>query len=498
MNKSRVIPLALIAVLLALGAGYFLGRRGSVPNAHDTSSATVSAETKPKVLYWKAPMDPNFRGDKPGKSPMGMELVPVYANDSNASGDSDVRISPDVVNNLGVRTALVAQGSVSQQLLAVGYVGYDEDTITSINTRADGWIEKLAVKSAGDTVRAGQLLFELFSPKLATAEREYLTALASGSQSLIAASGERMRSLGFTVGQIRQLKRTRKVSDRVARYAESSGIVMSLGVSEGAYVMPATQIMKLADLHSVWVMAEVEGSDAGLLHVGQKAVAEFDAFPGLKWHGAIDYVYPDLSAMTRTVKVRVRFANSDLQLQPNMYARVTIQSQPQLNRITIPTQALIRTGQGQRVIVALGDGRFDVCPVQAGFSSGDRVDILKGLQPGQRVVTSAQFMIDSEANVNAAALRLGEGRSGCRLPASATAPAGNAEDQTDDDMSAMDMSSKAMSTAQPTQEHNGSGSHANPDHAGSAMQGMPMDHKKQHSPPPTKPAGHVDDAGQQP
>ena len=233
MKTSRVIPLALIVVLLALVAGYFLGRGGSVTNGHDTSPATGSAQTKPAVLYWKAPMNPDFRSDKPGKSPMGMELVPVYANDSNASDASDVRISPDVVNNLGVRTALVARGSLAQQLRAVGYVGYDEDTITSINTRADGWIEKLAVKSVGDTVRAGQLLYELFSPKLATAEREYLTALASGSQSLIAASGERMHALGFTAGQIRQLKRTRKVSDRVARYAESVGTVIEPGRQRG-------------------------------------------------------------------------------------------------------------------------------------------------------------------------------------------------------------------------------------------------------------------------
>ncbi|TAL86318.1 MAG: efflux RND transporter periplasmic adaptor subunit [Rhodanobacter sp.] len=414
MKKSSVIPLTVVIVLAALLGGYFVGKRGSVTGSRDTGSSTNSASTKRKVLYWKAPMDPNFHSDKPGKSPMGMELVPVYASEGGGNA-SDVKISPDVVNNLGVRTALVQRGSLSHRLVTVGYVGYDEDTITSINTRADGWIEKLAIKSAGDSVKAGQLLYELFSPKLATAEREYLTALSSGSRSLIAASGERMHSLGFTSSQIQQLRRTRKVSDRVARYARSTGTVMSLAVSEGAYVMPATQIMKLADLHTVWVMAEVDESNAGLLHTGQKAVAEFDAFPGRQWQGAIDYIYPDLSAMTRTVKVRLRFANPDLKLQPNMYARVTIHAEPQLNRIYIPNQALIRTGHSQRVIVALGEGRFDVCPVLAGFSSGNRVEILKGLQPGQRVVTSAQFMIDSEANVGAAALRLGGGRTGCNV-----------------------------------------------------------------------------------
>jgi Cu(I)/Ag(I) efflux system membrane fusion protein len=409
MKPSRLLLIAAAFVLLAALAGYFIGQHGGTtggakPTASDTGSR--------KILYWKAPMDPNFRSDKPGKSPMGMELVPVYANEGGGEA-SDVKIDPAVVNNLGVRTAKVQQGSLSDRIEAVGYIGYDEDTVASINTRADGWIEKLAVKSAGDTVRAGQLLYELFSPKLATAEREYLTALSSGSPSLIAASRQRMQALGFTAGQIAQLTRTRKVGDRVARYAESSGVVVSLGVSEGAYVMPATQVMKLADLRNVWVLVEVDPGNAALLHKGQKADVTFDAFPGKSWQGTVDYIYPDVSAMTRTVKVRLRLPNPDLRLQPNMYAHVSLQAAPQHDVVSIPTLALIRTGQSARVVVALGGGRFDVCPVQTGAMSGDRVEIQKGLRAGQRVVTSAQFMLDSEANVDAAALRLGSGKPGC-------------------------------------------------------------------------------------
>ncbi len=411
MNKSRWIALALIVVLLALIGGYFVGKRGR-PSSESATPAAASATTR-KILYWKGPMTPNFHSDKPGKSPMGMDLVPVYADESGAAEASDVKISPDVVNNLGVRTVEVEQGSLSHRLELVGYVGYDEDTITSLNTRAEGWIEKLGVKSAGDSVRAGQMLYELFSPKLATAEREYLVALSSGSPSLIAASRERMQALGFSAAQVTRLMRTRKVSDRVARYADSAGVLMSLGVSEGAYVMPATQIMKLADLRTVWVLVEVDESAAALLHTGQKADAVFDAFPGQHWQGVVDHVYPDVSSTTRTVKARVRFDNPDLRLQPNMYAHVSLQAAPKGDGLYIPELALIRTGSSQRVIVALGDGRFDVCPVQAGLSSGDQVEILKGLRAGQRVVTSAQFMLDSEANVDAAALRLGSGQPGC-------------------------------------------------------------------------------------
>lgn len=413
MNRTRLIFVAIVVVLLAALAGYWLGERGgAIHGANKTTSASMGAGGR-KVLYWKAPMDPNFRSDKPGKSPMGMELVPVYADGGGNGEASDVKIDPAVVNNLGVRTAVARQGSLSGRIEAVGYVGYDEDTVTSINTRADGWIEKLAVKSAGDTIRAGQMLYELFSPKLATAEREYLTALASGSASLIAASRERMRALGFTAAQIKQLTRTRKVSDRVARHAETAGVAMDLGVREGAYVMPATQVMKLADLRTVWVLVEVDPANAALLRKGQQAVVDFDAFPGRQWHGTVDYIYPDVSAMTRTIKVRVRLPNPDLRLQPNMYAHVSLQTAPQQDVVTIPALALIRTGRSERVVVALGDGRFDVCPVQTGTTSGDRVEILKGLRAGQKVVTSAQFMIDSEANVDAAALRLGSGKLGC-------------------------------------------------------------------------------------
>ncbi|MBX3697108.1 MAG: efflux RND transporter periplasmic adaptor subunit [Dokdonella sp.] len=441
MKKSRLILLALIAVSLALVAGYLLGKRGHTAASTDQAAASEIATPERKALYWKAPMDPNFRSDKPGKSPMGMDLVPVYADGSGSSESSDVRIDPAVVNNLGVRTAEVMRGSLANRIEAVGYVGYDEDTLTSINTRAEGWVEKLAVKSVGDPVRKGQLLYALFSPKLATAEREYLTALASGSQSLIATSRERMRSFGFSNAQIEQLSRTRKVGNRVARYAASTGVVMKLGVSEGAWVMPATQVMQLANLDTVWVLVEVDPANTALLHKGQVADVTFDAFAGESWQGTVDYIYPDVSAMTRTVKVRVRLPNPDRRLQPNMYAHVGLQTAAQNDTVYIPALALIETGQSKRVVVAQGDGRFDVCPVQTGATSGDQVEIRKGLRAGQRVVTSAQFMIDSEANIDAATLRLSAGKSACD---ETSGPVAEPDDSSD--MSGMDMSGPHAAT----------------------------------------------------
>ncbi|HEX6550157.1 MAG TPA: efflux RND transporter periplasmic adaptor subunit, partial [Gammaproteobacteria bacterium] len=338
--------------------------------------------------------------------------------DATAQQTADLHISPAMINALGVRTVDVGQGTLAHPIEAVGYVGYDEDSMRAIHTRADGWIEKLAINSVGDRVHAGQLLYQLFSPKLATAEREYLIALAGGNQEMIQASAARLRSLGFADAQIENLRQTRQVHDRVARYAEAAGVVTELGIREGSYVTPATPVMKFADLGKAWILVEADESDAALLATGQRANAVLDAFPGRVWHGTVDHIYPVLDPVTRTIKVRLRFANPGERLQPNMYAHVSIQAAPQTDAVSIPSQALIRTGQSQRVVIALGNGDFDVCPVQAGYESGDQVQILGGLHPGQQVVVSAQFMLDSEANLDAAALRMGSNRSACaQLPA---------------------------------------------------------------------------------
>lgn len=402
-----------VAVLAAGTGGYLLGHHGTPADGQATSGAR-------KPLYWTSSMDPSYRSSKPGKDPMGMDLVPVYAN-GNAGVASDVTISPTVVQQLGVQTAAVMEGPLTRHVEAVGYVGYDEDLVTSINTRADGWIEKLHVKAEGDAVKKGDLLYELFSPKLATAEQEYLTALSSNMPSLIGASRERLRALGFTPGQIHDLAKRRKTSDRVARYAEQSGVVTNLGIREGAYVMPATQVMKIAELSTVWVLVEVDESDVAALKTGQSVAARFDAFPGETWKGVIDYIYPDIVSATRTVKVRLRFANTDGRLQPNMYAHVAIDSAPQ-NAVYIPASALIRTGQSERVALALGEGRFDICPVVAGFETGSNVEILKGLHAGQQVVVSSQFLIDSEANLDAEALRINGGKPACHAGSNAPTP----------------------------------------------------------------------------
>lgn len=406
MNKSA-LTIASLAVAVVLGV--FLGRMWQ--SGVDADISTGERE----VLYWKAPMDPDYRRDEPGKSPMGMDLVPVFADEVTGDDPAVVSISPMIVNNLGIRTAPVERGALSRRVETVGYVGYDEDTLQHIHTRVDGWIETLAVKAAGDPVRQGQLMFELYSPTLVNAQQEYLAARNSGNATLLRASRERLGSLGVTANEISRLDRERTVDRLVSVVANSDGYAARLGVREGIYITPATEVMSIAELDRVWVLAEVFERQSAWIEAGQQAEVEFDYLPGQSWQGVVDYVYPELDPITRTLKVRLRFDNESHVLRPNMFARITIFGSETTPVTHVPREALIRGGAVSRVVLALGDGRFRAQPVGVGIESGDRVEIRSGVGEGDLVVTSGQFLIDSESNIDSALARLDED-AGARLP----------------------------------------------------------------------------------
>jgi Cu(I)/Ag(I) efflux system membrane fusion protein len=334
-----------------------------------------------------------------------MDLVPVYAG-SEDSRPGVVSIDPTLVNNLGVRTALAERGSLPRRIETVGYIGYDEDTLQHVHTRVDGWIETLAKTATGDPVRKGELLFELYSPTLVNAQQEFLTALASNNQGLKDASRDRLTALGVTRSEIARLERDRAVSQRIRVYAESDGVVAHLGVREGIFVTPATEIMSVARLDRVWVLAEVFERQSAWVQPGQEASVELDYLPGRTLRGSVDYVYPELDPATRTLKVRLRFDNEGETLRPNMFARVVIDGSPVNNIVHVPREAVIRGGSSSRVVVDLGDGRFESRKVLIGIESGERVAIRRGLAEGERVVTSAQFLIDSESNIDSALSRM--------------------------------------------------------------------------------------------
>ena len=350
-------------------------------------------------------MDPNFRRDGPGKSPMGMDLVPVYAGQDDDQSDA-VQIDPTVVSNLGVRSATAGFGPLPRVINTTGMVRWDEDSLLHVHTRVEGWIEKLATRAEGERVAAGDLLFELYSPTLVNAQREYLAALQANNRQLVSASRERLAALGVDDAGIARLERERSVSQRIAVRAEADGVIVRLGVREGFYVTPTTEVMSLAQLDEVWFLADVFERQAAWVQAGQSAEIQLEAEPGQRRFAQVDYVYPELDPTTRTLLLRMRLENPQRSLRPHMFGRLSIIAGESEPLVHVPREALIRGARTDRVMLDLGEGRYRVQAVRAGLESGDRVAILEGLQAGDRVVVSGQFLLDSEANIAGALARM--------------------------------------------------------------------------------------------
>ncbi len=401
----KFISYVLVAAL-AMGGGIALQKfvLNTTPmSAGGGESGMDSGEKQP--LYWVAPMDKNYRRDKPGKSPMGMDLIPVYEED-NAGAEGSVKISPVVVNNLGVRVAPVTKGSIVLPIDTVGYVSFDENKLKHIHSRVDGWIEVLNVKSGGDPVNQGETLYELYSPSLVNAQEEYLAALRSKNSVLKKASEARLLSLGLSSAQIQRLDRRRAVEQRISVTAQETGIVQELNVREGMYIKPATEVMSVGSLDTVWIIAEVFERQSNWVKTGQKVNIQTDAYPERRWEGQVDYLYPVLDKKTRTLRVRVKVDNPDSALLPNMFTTLSIETDVSPDALSIPREALIKSGQHSRVVKVLAEGEYQSVLVSPGVEFGRSVQILDGLAEGDRVVTSAQFLIDSESNIDAELARL--------------------------------------------------------------------------------------------
>ncbi|NVJ69570.1 MAG: efflux RND transporter periplasmic adaptor subunit [Alphaproteobacteria bacterium] len=402
MRKTYMIA----AAALMIGGGLGFGMAQWTAPANESNAASTKSD-KREILYWVAPMDPNFKRDEPGKSPMGMDLVPVYADEAQGGDNaSALRINASVVNNLGVRTASATVANLPREVETVGFVAMDENKTAHVHVRTAGWVEKLHRKAIGEQVKKGELIFELYSPELVNAQTEYLQALRLKQEGLIRASKERLMALGMTTGQIADLKKSGSVDRLIEVRAPQDGMIAELSIGEGMYVQPAKTVFSLTDLSTIWVMVDVFEGQSDWVKEGDMAVMQLPFLPGENWEGTVDYVYPMVDAKSRTVRARLVFPNPDGRLKPNMYGEVSIKAAPEENVLTIPREALIRTGKTDRVILSLAQGRFRPAEVVAGRESGDRVAILRGLEAGEEVVTSGQFLIDSEASINASFLRM--------------------------------------------------------------------------------------------
>ena len=381
----------------------------------DHQHETAGESKERKILSWRAPMDPDYTMQKPGKSPMGMDLVPVY-EDEVMGGGGGVKIDPRTVQNMGVKTALVERKSLSRTVRTIGRVDYNETRMTDVNTKVMGWVEKLFVDYTGKVVRKGEPLLELYSPELVGAQEEYLTALdysrrlkeraaadvMSGAFDLLKSAKQRLLYWDITEKQISDLEKTREVKRTMTIYSPQEGVVVHKEVFEGAHIEAGQHLYRISDLSRVWVYADVYEYELPWVQVGQQAEVELSYEPGHKFHGEVTFIYPFLESKTRTVKVRMVFPNPEMKLKPGMYANVRIKPLVSRDALVVPSQAVIRSGERNTVILALGEGRFMPRDIVIGVQADEVYEVLNGLREGQPIVMSAQFLIDSESNLKAA------------------------------------------------------------------------------------------------
>ncbi|HEV8646206.1 MAG TPA: efflux RND transporter periplasmic adaptor subunit [Burkholderiales bacterium] len=423
MNTRNLI-LALVAAGLLGAAGYGLYWVGmdrgmkmadpvsgaAAPAGGSAQQGAVDPATGKKVLYWHDPMVPGQKFDKPGKSPfMDMQLVPVYADGDGDEGT--VTISPRVQQNLGVRTAEVTKGTLAPAVEAVGSVAYNERDVVVVQARSEGFVERLYVRAPLDPVRKGQPLAELYVPEWVAAQEEYLSVRRMAGtrlEALLDGARQRMRLVGMTEEQIRLVESTGKVHARFTMRAPISGVVAELGAREGMTVMAGATLFRINGLSTVWVNAEVPESLAAQVRPGNSVEARTPALPGAMFKGRVSVILPEVNPATRTLKARVELANPDGQLVPGMFATVNFTPAARKEALLVPTEAVIQTGDRSVVIVAHGDGKFAPVDVEIGMESDGRTEIRKGLDAGQKIVVSGQFLIDSEASLKGTATRMGD------------------------------------------------------------------------------------------
>ena len=371
------------------------------------------------IKYWRAPMDPNYISDKPGKSPMGMDLVPVYEDyEDEQPEETGIRVDPSFLQNFAIRTTTAEKGTIPIEIRTVGTLGFNEKKIVSINTKFEGWIEKAYVNYMGESVRKGQVLFEIFSPTLVTTQKEYLAAIdyleklsGGGTEdsieragSLVQSSRERLRFWDITDDQIDELRKSGSVTRTLKIFSPVSGLVIDkMGDSlEGMKLTPGMNVYKLADLSTVWAEMEVFEHQIQFIRPGLRAAITLDAFPGRRWTGKIQYLNPTMNPQTRTLKAFIEIPNPSWKLRPEMYANIEIQVPAVSGAVRVPNEAILHSGERSVVIVQKSHGVFQAREVFLGAMGGGFREITHGLEAGETVVTSSQFLIDSESNLKEA------------------------------------------------------------------------------------------------
>lgn len=442
---KKIVITAILSIILGLGAGWFIFQPSNESTSSERkilyyrdpmnpqiTSPTLkkssdgmdfvpvyaeesSGSREKKIAYYRDPMHPWFTSNKPGKAPdCGMDLVPVYEGEGDTEG---IKIDPVTVQNIGVKTETVERRKLNKVIRTTGKIDFDETKVYSINTKIMGWVEKLYVDYTGKVVREGEPLLELYSPELVTTQQEYLQALRyrqqleqssieearKGAEELVQSARRRLLYWDIPEREIEELEKRGIPKKTMPFYSPVDGIVMEKMVFKGQNVMAGMELFKVADLSTVWVLADIYQYELPWVKVGQQVEIDLSYLPGKAFSGRITYIYPYLSMETKTAKVRVEVRNTpNFELKPDMYATVKIVSPVVMDGIAVPDQAIIRSGERNVVVVALGGGYFDPRDVKLGVMAGGYVQILEGVKEGEKIVTSSQFLIDSESNLKAA------------------------------------------------------------------------------------------------
>jgi Cu(I)/Ag(I) efflux system membrane fusion protein len=378
------------------------------PGTPGTTNTPAAKTGERKIKYYKSTMMPGEMRQTPGKDSMGMEMVPVYEDETAAAVSQTIAIDPVTTQNMGIRTAVVARGPLRRIIRTVGTIDYNETALREVTTKFKGWIEKLYVDTTGQQVHREDPLFEIYSPELYSAQREYLLAIEQGTNatagaSLQASALTKLRFFDISAAQIAELERTGQPSKTLRILAPIDGFVVEKMVVQGQMVDPGMKIYRLADLGSVWVQAQIYEQDLAYVKLGQEATVTLSYLPDREFRGRVTYIYPNVDEKTRTARVRMEFHNPGFFLKPGMFATVQVAAELDPSVLLVPDMAILRSGEKNTVFVALDGGRFEPRTVTLGpQAENDTYQVLNGLNEGERIVTSGQFMLDSESQLREA------------------------------------------------------------------------------------------------
>lgn len=425
-SKKKVLIAAGILIVslgtfAAINGGFFSGMHKGVSEDSPKDIPSASAKKGKKILYWRAPMDPNYIRKGPGKSPMGMELVPVYEEDEGTGEPGTVQIDPITRQNIGVKTEIVRKKTLTKEIRTVGRVDYNEKKVFHIHTKVEGWVEKLYVDFTGQEVKKDDLLLGIYSPQLVATQEEYLLAkkfstvlerdkVDSGAESILDLTRRRLEFWDIPEHQIKELDEKGKIMKIMHVHSPSLGIVTKKNVQKGMFVKPGMSLYTIADISDVWVYADIYEFEMPWIKVGQEAEMSLNSYPGRVFKGKVSFIYPFMDSKTRTVKVRLEFDNPKWELKPDMYANITLKSIISKKGVAVPKEAVILSGERSIVILDRGEGKFTPIDVRLGVSAGGYYQVLEGLKDGDKVVVSSQFLIDSESKLKEAISKMLEAK----------------------------------------------------------------------------------------